>query len=259
MHYYHLASFQICQITGNEAGKFLQGLITCNINDLPPLQAQPAAFCNLQGRVITNFFIWQHNEQYCLWLPESMIEIVVKHLKKYALFSKIKIEITNKNIYALSAINHTVKNYETSADNYYVAMPNYLNQQLLICGNACDVEKLLIQAKPLDLAQWHLAMIEAGWSIIYPETSGLFTPQMLNLEKLDAVSFEKGCYLGQEIVARTQHLGKVKKHLHKIELHSETMLLPGMSIQYGENNLTGVIINAVHIEDNRYCALAVLG
>lgn len=69
-------------------------------------------------------------------------------------------------------------------------------------------------AELIDFAQ----LIEKKTPLILPETSGEFTPQMLNLEKLGGVSFTKGCYLGQEIVARTEHLGKLKRHLHKIEL-----------------------------------------
>lgn len=78
-----------------------------------------------------------------------------------------------------------------------------------------------------DVAALFKNRIEKGIVILQPKTSLLFTPQMINLQKLGGVSFEKGCYVGQEIIARTEHLGTLKRHLHRLEINSDTPLAPG--------------------------------
>lgn len=92
--------------------------------------------------------------------------------------------------------------------------------------------------------------IESGIAFIYPKTSLAFTPQMINWEKHGGVSFEKGCYVGQEIVARTQHLGKLKRHLHKITINEQINAHPGDSITNGNGATVGTLCDALYHNDN---------
>ena len=94
--------------------------------------------------------------------------------------------------------------------------------------------------------------------ILYPETSLLFTPQMISLEKLGGVSFTKGCYVGQEIVARTEHLGTLKRHLHQLNIQSDQSVNVGNTLKNSKNETYGVVTESVKITDNSYQILAVI-
>ena len=103
-----------------------------------------------------------------------------------------------------------------------------------------------------------LALIKKGLAFIYPETSLLFTPQMLDWEKHGGVSFTKGCYVGQEIVARTQHLGKLKRHLHKLTIaDATTLVLPGTELTNSDGEVIGIVCDAAFDGKTHY-ALAVI-
>ena len=91
---------------------------------------------------------------------------------------------------------------------------------------------------------WQLQMINAGLAVVHPTTSGLFTPQMLSLEKFSGVSFSKGCYLGQEIIARTQHLGKLKRHLYQLRFDGDCPST-GEPIYNTDDKPVGTVINAI--------------
>lgn len=104
---------------------------------------------------------------------------------------------------------------------------------------------------------WHLANIKAGVATIYPQTTELFTPHMLNYPQLGAVSFDKGCYLGQEIIARTQYLGKTKRELKQINITAENSPNPGDKF-FDENNVeSGIIVDAAQISPDQVEILVV--
>ena len=104
---------------------------------------------------------------------------------------------------------------------------------------------------------YHQKNIEHGLCLLQPKTSLLFTPQMINLDKFGGVSFDKGCYVGQEIVARTEHLGTLKRHLHHLQIESDSPLNPGDPL-IKNNNEIGTIADAIEIKKNHYEVLAVI-
>lgn len=105
-------------------------------------------------------------------------------------------------------------------------------------------------------SHWREKDIEEGFPNIFPETSGLFTPHMINLQNLGGVSFKKGCYLGQEIIARSEHLGTVKRHLYRATLPGAEPLFPGDKLYNEENNQVGTVIDAtLEKEANRLLAV----
>jgi len=94
--------------------------------------------------------------------------------------------------------------------------------------------------------------------LIYPQTQESFTPHMVNLDKLDGISFTKGCYLGQEIVARTQFLGKLKRHLYPLTLTSDDSVQPGTALYDSEQHQVGTIIDANPLAEKSIACLAVI-
>lgn len=105
---------------------------------------------------------------------------------------------------------------------------------------------------------WRLQNIEAGFVWIYPETRGLFIPQMLNLQKIGGVSFKKGCYVGQEIIARTENLGQLKRHLYQAKINTKDHIKLGDALINADKQTVGTIVECAPIAPTQYQLLAVL-
>ena len=111
--------------------------------------------------------------------------------------------------------------------------------------------KASVEIKDIDHSypHWQKEDIQNGFPNIYAKTTDTFTPHMLNLPKLEAASFNKGCYLGQEIIARTEHLGKVKRHLHFATMENTQLPKPGDIIKNNTQQTIGIIIDAISDKD----------
>ena len=187
----------LLECSGIGAKAFLQGQLTCNVNDLKENQPQLTACCNLQGRVIFTTYVTMKNEQsFLLQIPKSMQNIVVSHLEKYAKFSKCTLRY--------------VEHVGASGGS-----PSSQNQN-----------------------------IQNGIPTIYPETSEQIIAQRLNLHVIEgAISFKKGCYLGQEIVSRLHFKGTLKHHMILGEIPDGTSIKHGDDILDDKENSVGMVID----------------
>lgn len=248
-----LSHFSLIQIKGNQASAFLQGQLTCDISKLREHKASLSACCNPKGRMIANFYIWRDQDDYYVLLPRSMASYTYEHLKKYAVFSKVE----------LNTINETVIIEVSGELNSTVFSPIKLpNSHHLIIANAekiIETWSQLSESKPLigSLA-WRAFNIKHGLVFIYPRTRELFTPQMINLQKLDGVSFTKGCYVGQEIIARTEHLGKLKRHLYHAHVDGGSQPVPGDELHNKNDQVIGIVVESTISKNNGFECLAVL-
>lgn len=182
------------KISGDNAKNFLQGQLTCDVNQLHAGQSYLGAHCNQKGRVLFNFLLLHQDEHYYMKLPANMLETAKNRLEKFAVFSKVTIE-------------------PVSLD---------------------DNTEGLLATKEKE--------IEMGFVTIYPETSGLFTPHELNYPQFEnMISFTKGCYTGQEIVARMQYLGKLKKHLYHATINTTSTDLLGCSVIDEDRQEVGLV------------------
>lgn len=225
----------IITIQGIDSKKFLQSQLTCNLDYLSITQTSLGARCTPKGRMISSFrVIEQAANHYLLCLDQRLIEKQITDLKKYAIFSKVTLteESTDWVRFGLSSTDDKLQflNIDIPTEN------NQLSRQagqLLIKishnrfelwipkAQAQEIEQLLnahLAVQPLNV--WLLGQIEAGIGQVFLETSETFIPQMINIQSLGGVSFKKGCYTGQEIVARMQYLGKLKRHLYRFTLNS---------------------------------------
>jgi folate-binding protein YgfZ len=179
-------------VSGPDAGSFLQGQITCDVTTLEDGQYTLGAYCNIKGKVESLFYLIRNDDTYFLYLHPDLADPTLTELKKYAVFSKVAIEL-------------------------------------------CEI------ALPPELARSEEQQILAQIPQLYPETVGLFFPHDLNLPELDAVSFTKGCYRGQEIVARMQHRGNLKRRMYFF-ISSKCKLNPGDEITGADNTAVGKIV-----------------
>ena len=221
----HMSSLYI---HGKDAESFLQGQLTCHIELLEKFHAQPTACCNLQGRVIALFFVMHWQDGYLLILPKSIQETTLKHFKKYAIFSKITFETPDL---AFIGVNNAVP---SSNEGQQPVLYTCLGHSVAIFSGESAENDLAAYTNSFSHPKylpWHYLQMTQGFPNIYPETQGLFLPHRIGLQNLVGVlNFNKGCYLGQEIIARTHFKAVLKHAIYLCEVSSETTVKPGDSI-----------------------------
>lgn len=270
----NLSHYGIIKISGAAAGTFLQGQLTCDINEITSSTFRLTGYCNPQGRLWFVGRIWLQDDHYFLHLPQEIIPAVITDLSKYALFSKVTVEaVANYASLAIIQTDETATKSELvkqlpqtiftlSEINTCTILCVNLHQWLLIGPkdkieiwyNTFSQQHFQI-ASP---AQWELAEIQAGIPTIWKSTLNQFLPHDLNLPELGAVNFNKGCYKGQEIIARMQYRGQRKKHLYYAHCDATEHVLPGTSIIDETGKNVGEVVNATKTEVTGYELLAVL-
>lgn len=231
----------VLAVRGSDAAKFLQGQLTCNLNYLSDTQASLGARCTQKGRMQSSFRILLQGDGVLLAMATELLEPQLADLKKYAVFSKSK--LTDESAawvrFGLEHADQTLASLglELPAETDSVARTDSViairvspgRAELWVPAEQADAvrSQLAAQLDEKPLNEWLLGQIRAGVGQVMPQTRELFIPQMLNLQAVGGVSFKKGCYTGQEIVARMQYLGKLKRRLYRLSLNSAEMPEPG--------------------------------
>jgi folate-binding protein YgfZ len=225
-----LNQFTALKVDGPDAERFLQGQLTCNVNEITSGTVHLGACCNAKGRVVANFVISFDGENYWLVLPTSSAESLQKHLKKYKVFFKANIENCDESHLILgqwSENNDSGKSIKGQA-NYNAENQQHTLQitdqrRLVIINNNDNPDITLsntldnISGLENSLTKtlfWRLDDINDGIYYVVDDQIEEWVPQHINWHHLNGVSFSKGCYTGQEIIARLQYLGKAKKALY---------------------------------------------
>ncbi|MFT5781081.1 MAG: folate-binding protein YgfZ [Pseudomonas sp.] len=219
-------------VRGADASKLLQGQLTCNLNYLDEHHASLGARCTPKGRMLSSFRILQQGDGYLLAMDAELLIEQLAELQKYAVFSKSKLTDESAAWVRFGLQNGDAAlaslGLELPASSGSVARHENLIAVRLSDGR-CELwappaagEQLqaqlaaMLSAAPLN--QWLLAQVRAGIGQVFAASKEAFIPQMINLQALGGVSFKKGCYTGQEIVARMQYLGKLKRRLYRLSL-----------------------------------------
>jgi len=215
----------VLTISGADAARLLQGQISCDINDLTETKSSLGALCNPKGRVITSFLLIKKADVFLMILPIVLLESVKKRLQMYVLRSAVSIADSSEQ-YCLLGLSSSILATESflhtqQLDHVSIQFSVKQNRQLIIAETEIAIafwsEQLAIGYKPENSEYWRYLDLLAGIPWLTNDTSEEFIPQMLNLDELGAISFSKGCYTGQEIVARTHYLGKAKRSLFLAE------------------------------------------
>ena len=248
-------------VTGPDSQKFLQGQLTCDLVNLPDEQLTLGSHCNPKGRMISAFFALKVQQtEFVLLMPRDLIATALAALKKYAVFFKTELKDTSEENRWLAlcgrdacAAASQLLSLSNSADadllphqlrtfdhNGHQALAVGLSEHNVVLQvpavQAADLWQKLASnsAEPTSYSQWLLQMAEAGIPLVYQSTSEEFIPQMVNLHLLGGVSFKKGCYTGQEVVARMQYLGAAKRRMYRAQIDNSELPLPGEEIFSGE-------------------------
>ncbi|WP_028240508.1 CAF17-like 4Fe-4S cluster assembly/insertion protein YgfZ [Stutzerimonas azotifigens] len=222
----------VLAVRGPDAAKFLQGQLTCNLNYLSAERSSLGARCTPKGRMQSSFRILGEGDGYLLALARELLEGQQADLKKYAVFSKSAIgdESDRWARFGLAGgdtalvtlgldLPQEPDRVARAGELLAVRLSDGRAELWAPAGQAESIRgRLAAQLSEAPLERWLLAQVRAGIGQVFGSTRELFIPQMINLQALGGVSFKKGCYTGQEIVARMQYLGKLKRRLHRLSL-----------------------------------------
>jgi folate-binding protein YgfZ len=254
-------TLHLIRISGEKSSSFLQGQLTCDVTRVTSTTAVNAAYCNLQGRVFANGVLWLWGTDYYLWLPESSALPVVERLQKYAQFSKVLVsdvstQFSGLGLFGPGLAGSTELSVTSNAVETRITLPGARQCRFTALPAPTDpLEKGWTRATEND---WKTLAINQGEAHITDETRELFLPHELQYQRLDMISFEKGCYLGQEIIARMHYRGKSKVRLYRIAFESQSAPPLGSLITTIDGQALGRLVNCIQQPDATFLGLAIL-
>lgn len=257
-----LSHLGLIHISGNDAEIFLQGQLTCDIKKLTEKLSSPAAYCSPKGRAIASFEVVKRgNNDFLLTLSIELVEKVIKRLKMFVMRSDVSIEDAttrysilgltskgNENIKLPCKLKLPTEEENSSASESSVAIRVSKNPTRFMILSADNKEEQ--NSLTYDPSHWILQDIKSGLPLITLATSEEHIPQMFNLDLLGGISFKKGCYSGQEIIARMHYLGKLKQRTFLAVTQSETVPKPNTPIFDGEKKVGSVLLSARDKDDS---------
>lgn len=267
----HLA---LIEAAGEDAKAFLHSQLTNDINHLAAGQAQHAGWCNAKGRMQASFLVWHQGDRYFLGLAADLQEATQKRLQMFVLRSKVKLTALTDSTVMLGLAGPQAEEaladaglpcpaealQTAEADGVTVLRLDGARLIVVAPESAMATlwQKLTVKARPAGVPAWRWLDIQSAFPLVTLATKEEFVPQMADFEKLGGVSFHKGCYPGQEVVARTQYLGKVKRHLHR--LNSQQPLKAGDVLHSPDNpdQSCGMVMTVAPSPAGGFEALAVI-
>lgn len=273
-----LDSWDLICVKGDERISFLQGQLTCDLSTLQPGQQTLAAQCDPQGKVFSVLRVIVLEDRVLLTQPSSVTARQLPELQKYAAFSKVEINIDSDykafGLIGCKSAQYIAENVDTAATHdqsrllesgtVLIKQPYPSLRYLAIMKNAVAeelLEDLKNHAEIYDDSLWNAMNIASGIGFIEDQTCALFIPQMLNLQALNGISFSKGCYIGQETVARAKYRGANKRALFILTGRATQAPKVGDNIQMLINNnwkRIGTVISGCQYGDGHIEVLAVL-
>jgi len=203
----HLKDRALLKISGSDAETFLQAQLSNDINKLDAFSVQLNAYCQHQGKILALFWVMRHEDSFFLSFPSDLLEVIKTRLQMFVIMSDVSIEDATKNYIQVGSIGEIHQNALV------------INEKLsLIITDKKNISKFNME--PIEY--WNMACIDSSLPEIFAITSEKLVPQMLNLDIDEfGVNFSKGCYPGQEVVARLHYLGSAKRRLFAFEASSE--------------------------------------
>ena len=247
-------------LSGRSARDFLQGYVASDLAAVSDTDWSITCFCSIQGRVLASAFVSGNATRISFVMREDMIDPLLDSLKKFLAFARdCTLEREATNIFGW------VGDAPEGVEIQQVDLPARAALGLL-CVSSDQAEArwkaLRVHARQADEHLWRRCEIEAGFADVSPAVRGEFLPQMLGLDRLGAVSFTKGCYLGQEVVTRAAHRGKIKRSLMRLDVHTppKQPMAPGTKLKNEAGRDAGMLVVSAPKRqgDAGYTGLAVL-
>jgi folate-binding protein YgfZ len=257
----------ILQFSGEDAETFLQGQLSCDVARVDLRSSSYGAYCTSKGRMLANFLLWRDEAGFSMVLSRDIAPAVQKQLSKYVLRSKVKVSDGSGMVVLAGAAGERAERAFAGIFPELPAKPNEvrslagagtairLKDGRLFVALGTSIDQRLALA---DARIWRWLDIRGGLPLVTAATQDQFVPQMANLEQIGGVSFEKGCYTGQEVVARAQHLGNVKRRMFLANVPVPAQAGDALySDDLGEQ-ASGTVLNAEASPEGGYDLLAVV-
>jgi folate-binding protein YgfZ len=228
-----LEDWSVIRVSGPDAETYLQGQLTNDVSALTGSGVHLTGFCTPKGRIRSLFVGIGAGEDYLLALPSDRLDESLKALSMFILNSQVTIAAADEPFWMI--LGSTGPEGESRRDNAAVTAQ-------LTDGIAFQVGGTPPDGAPGDLATRDQALVDAGIPVVTQATSERFTPQMINLDRCNGVSFTKGCYVGQEVVARTHYLGEPKRRM-MVYATPETLSI-GSTLRTSESDSAGTVVVA---------------
>lgn len=237
-----LSHLGLIRVRGTDAATFLQGQLTSDVRLVTDDRAQPSAWCSPKGRMLASFLVFRHAGDLHLQTPRERVAPLLKRLRMFVLRAKVELADASDELVRIGIAGDcaaAILGDPLPADPLAVVQREGITlvrlpgdrPRLEALGPAAAVkaawERAETRAAVAGPDFWALLDIRAGLPTVYDQTAEAFVPQMANLQLVDGVSFTKGCYTGQEVVARMQYLGKLKRRMYLARLACDRVPQPG--------------------------------
>lgn len=265
-----LPQFALLSVTGADARAFLHGQLSNDIEQLAAGLVRRAGYCSPKGRLLASLLVVPQADGFLLQVSGDIAAAIAKRLTMFVLRSKVKIADAGETWKQFGAWGRDAARklrecgFEIPAhplqstagpDGIVVALED--DRYLVIAQDPVG-NSLASRFAQVATEAWSLEEVRAGVPLVTLPTQDQFVPQMANFERVSGVDFKKGCYPGQEIVARTQYLGKLKRRMYRGQVDATTAPAAGMDVYANEPQPIGTVVNAAPRPEGGYEFLAVL-
>ncbi len=268
-----LSHLGILQFSGEEAEAFLQGQLSCDVRSVGLRSSTYGAYCSPKGRMLGNFLLWREDAGFLMALSRDILPAVQKRISMFVLRSKVKISDTSD---AATLTGAAGPRADDACRGIFSDIPMKANEvtrqsdagtairlsdgRLVLAFAASNApalsRRLAGSLKAVDARVWRWLDIRNGVPLVTTATQDRLVPQMANFELLGGVSFDKGCYTGQEVVARSQHLGKMKRRMFLANIAAAATAGDDLYSEDLGNQASGTIVNAEASPEGGYDVLA---
>jgi len=274
-----LSHYGLIEVKGEDAQKFLASLFTGDVRLVSAEKGLFTAWCDAKGRAQATFWLFVHDGAFYLLLPKGLVKSVLTGLKLYLLRVKATLTDASNNLVRVGLSGPGMESRLAAlfgapppgqagdARSYgactLMAITGQPHPRWLLVGSASAVaeiwQSLLSSVSPVGRDAWSLLDILAGIPLLVPETAGEFIPQMLNIEALGGLCFTKGCYPGQEVIARLHYRGQLKRRLYPAYVASDSVPPPGTALHIeGAAESVGTVVSAARRPDGTVALLGVV-
>ena len=233
--------FEIIFVGGKDRVEFLQGQVTQDIEKLDEHKTRNAAFCNPKGRVVATCQLFQFNENIGVIVHHTMCKIIIDRLNKYIFRSDVNIKLSSdtwSSCFKNGDSDEIRKQVIMNSDQFIVMNDLKESGAKEIFSNTENIE---ISKYSMKKQEWKAARMTENLVDISIENSEKYTPHMLNMDITDGISFQKGCYVGQEVVARTEHIGRAKRRVIVYKVDSTDIKLDDKLFYNGKDTGAQII------------------
>ena len=272
-----LSHLGVLDFVGEDSEAFLHAQLSCDVRSIAADSCSFGSYCTATGRMFASFLLWRAGGGFRMALSRGIVAQVQKRLRMYVLHSKVNITDASDALVLLGVSGadsprallpvfsdipqqpYDARHFgergslmSVPGTRYLIALPTQ--------GARALWTRLASHLRPVGTPCWEWLDIQSGLPLVTARTLEQFVPQMANLELIGGVSFNKGCYPGQEIVARTQFLGKVKRRMFLAHVEAEQLPLPGDEVYSDDlpGQASGTVVNAQASPGGGYDLLAVV-